>query len=504
MMLTTRNKKLSYEALESLCKDLQEQVSQNLKTKQNLKARQLELEWELSKTQSIQQFSEAAMRVENFKQLNTFTVKSFVDIFHEPNSILFQFSTQKQRLYTLAKNGFDTIKVPKSFHFLPLLLPKRTAVLIKEYPKLQEFFAFLQLRESILCPFYNVEGQFSGLILSGHTAQEALFTEPIQDRICHTYTVMTHNYGVLSGNFLQLDTLKHKIQHHKTHILNIKRNQKTLLEDQDELNTTIQEQIDDLFRLNNLLESQIIQVKDSEYQLSVSQQQRKRLHKELEELAYIASHDLKAPIRTIASFVQLLKKRSGEQLDKTSNDYMEFILAGIKRFDNVINDLIQYTKISQTEGEVTEVNLQNILQNAILFHNEKIELLAASINSQTLPTLKADKTLIELLFQHLLDNALKFSNNDTPKVQINVEQKDHHYHFVISDNGIGIDERFYHKVFELFQQLNTETPNDGTGIGLSVCKKIVERHQGKIWIDAELNHGTEVHFTLPTDLKELH
>lgn len=503
-MSHTKNKKLTYEALESLCKDLQKQVSHSLKEKQDWLEIQTEMDWELSKTQSIQRFSEAAMRVENFKQLNNFTVQSFKKIFHEPNSVLFQFEPQKQRLYKLARFGFDDTKLPKSFHFLPLLLPKRKAVLIKNYPKLAQFFSFLGLREAIVCPFYNNEDQFSGLIVSGHTATEALFTEPILEKICPTYTIMTHNYGVLSGNFLLIEQLKHKVERKRKNTEKSQAIQKQLLVEQKNLKTTIREQEQDLLRINKLLETEITDVKRLQAELFIQIEKKSRTDKELEQLAYVASHDLKAPIRTIASFVQLLQKRCGNQIDEMGHNYMDFILAGVRRFDNVINDLIQYTKISQVETNLETVNLNTVIQNVQINLKETITIQNARLHIKELPILKSEPTLMELLFQHLLDNALKFTTDNTPEISITVQYKNGVYTFAIIDNGIGIEKRYQEKVFELFQQLHTEEAYDGTGIGLAVCKKIIDRHQGKIWVQSEKGQGTSIYFTLPDNLKMLH
>ena len=220
-------------------------------------------------------------------------------------------------------------------------------------------------------------------------------------------------------------------------------------------------------------------------------------NKELEQFAYISSHDLQEPLRTVTSFVDLLKKQYGDQLDDKANKYLQFIEQSTFRMRDFITGLLEYSRIGREKRLVfTDCNevVQHILSDmhtAILEANGEIKV-------ETLPVAVAYQQELRQLFLNLISNALKFRKTDTQaKIKISARQKNNEWEFAIADNGIGIDEKFADKVFIIFQRLHPQNTYEGTGIGLAYCKKIVELHNGRIWFESTPGEGTTFFFTIP-------
>ena len=222
-----------------------------------------------------------------------------------------------------------------------------------------------------------------------------------------------------------------------------------------------------------------------------------RSNKELEQFAYVASHDLQEPLRTIISYLQLLEKRYKNKLDTKADEFINFAVDGSKRMYTLINDLLAYSRI-QTTGltfekidcaKIMDIVLDN-LQNTIAKSKAKI-----SFDTE-LPVIKADKVQMVQLFQNLIDNSIKYKSTKAPKIRITAEKKGNVWLFSLTDNGIGIAKEYAERIFVIFQRLHTREKYEGTGIGLSVCKKIVEHHGGKIWVESELGKGSTFYFTI--------
>ncbi|MBI3227922.1 MAG: CHASE3 domain-containing protein [Mycolicibacterium cosmeticum] len=230
----------------------------------------------------------------------------------------------------------------------------------------------------------------------------------------------------------------------------------------------------------------------------------RRSNAELEQFAYVASHDLQEPLRKVASFCQLLEKRYGDKLDERGTEYIAFAVDGAKRMQVLINDLLTFSRVGRLNATHTEVNLDATLDSAL-------KNLAASIGesgadiirpSDPLPRVDGDPTLLAMLWQNLIGNAVKFHREGvTPRIAIDCREGSGedvgHWVFTVSDNGIGIGEEFIEKVFVIFQRLHSRDSYSGTGIGLALCKKIVEHHGGLIRIDTTYTTGTRFIFTLP-------
>jgi PAS domain S-box-containing protein len=216
---------------------------------------------------------------------------------------------------------------------------------------------------------------------------------------------------------------------------------------------------------------------------------------DLEQFAYVASHDLKEPLRMVSNFTQLLQQKYAGRLDEDANEYIEFAVNGVKRMSDLINDLLSYSRIDRKDAGFQKVNLNKVVRGIIPNLAEAIQERKAEIIIGELPEILADPTQMVQLFQNLISNAVKF-NNRKPLVEIGSEPHGKGWLFHVKDNGIGIKKDYAERIFAMFQRLNNRTEYPGTGIGLAICKKIVERHNGKIWIESTEGKGSTFFFTL--------
>ncbi|WP_101951211.1 CHASE3 domain-containing protein [Mycobacterium sp. 3519A] len=230
----------------------------------------------------------------------------------------------------------------------------------------------------------------------------------------------------------------------------------------------------------------------------------RRSNAELEQFAYVASHDLQEPLRKVASFCQLLEKRYGDKLDERGIEYIGFAVDGAKRMQVLINDLLTFSRVGRLNATYTDVDLNATLNAALGNLSTAIEESGAEIVTPAtgLPHVDGDPTLLAMVWQNLIGNAVKFRRDGVaPKIVVECEQRvrddEVDWIFTVSDNGIGIPQEFADKVFVIFQRLHGRDAYSGTGIGLALCKKIVEHHGGNIWIDSSYTAGTRFQFTLP-------
>jgi PAS domain S-box-containing protein len=223
-----------------------------------------------------------------------------------------------------------------------------------------------------------------------------------------------------------------------------------------------------------------------------------RSNTELERFAYVASHDLQEPLRMVASFTQLLSKRYSGKLDATADRYIDFAVDGAKRMQQLIADLLAYSRVNSKEIEVRQANSQALIVTAAKNLRAAIEESGASVDWGQLPDVCVDQTQFIQLFQNLLANAIKFRRKEAaPRIHVSAEDTGGEWLFSVQDNGIGIDPRHADRVFQIFQRLHTRAEYPGTGIGLAVCQKVVERHGGKIWVESEPGAGSTFRFTIP-------
>ncbi len=220
-------------------------------------------------------------------------------------------------------------------------------------------------------------------------------------------------------------------------------------------------------------------------------------NKELEQFAYITSHDLREPLRMITSFLQLLQRRYEDKLDEDANEFIEFAVAGAKRLDNMTNDLLSYSRIASSKRQIKLVNFEEVLNETLQNLRIPIEENKAIITHEPLPTIKGDAKLKVQLFQNIIGNALKYRSEKTPEIHISAKKENDHYIFSIKDNGIGMSKEHLKKIFTIFQRLHTHEEYEGTGIGLAIAQKIVHQQGGTIWAKSEPGKGSTFYFTIP-------
>ena len=242
----------------------------------------------------------------------------------------------------------------------------------------------------------------------------------------------------------------------------------------------------------------ITERKDIEEQLALQAEELTRSNSELEQFAYVASHDLQEPLRMVTSYVQLLADRYLDKLDKDADEFIDFAVDGAKRMQVLINDLLEYSRIA-TEGRAFEpVECDAIVDHAVANLEVAIEENGAEVSRDGLPTVMADTTQLTQLFQNLIGNAIKFRGERSPRVHVSAQPRpDDSWVFSVRDNGIGIAPDHHERIFNVFQRLHGRGQYAGTGIGLAICKKIVERHHGSIWVESKPGKWTTFSLTIP-------
>jgi light-regulated signal transduction histidine kinase (bacteriophytochrome) len=222
-----------------------------------------------------------------------------------------------------------------------------------------------------------------------------------------------------------------------------------------------------------------------------------RKNKELEQFVYIASHDLREPLRTTSSFVELFQKQYQGRLDEKADKYLSYISQASDRMKILINDLLDYSRIGNKK-ELEKVDCNVMLEEVLSDLGIAVKEAGAEITADKLPVINVYPTSIKQLFQNLITNGIKFRKKDvTPQIKIAVQKCKGQWHFSFTDNGIGIEEKNNERIFIIFQRLHNRAEYDGSGIGLAHCKKIVEMHGGKIWVESKPGEGSTFHFTIP-------
>ena len=255
------------------------------------------------------------------------------------------------------------------------------------------------------------------------------------------------------------------------------------------------------------VEAMLDGLQEAQQRLEAQAAELQRSNQDLEQFAYVASHDLQEPLRKVASFCQLLERRYKGQLDDRADQYIAFAVDGAKRMQQLINDLLAFSRIGRRTTGRSEVALDACLDGALRNLETVIEETGATVTADPLPTVWGEKALLTALFQNLVSNAIKFRSDRPAVVRLTVEEQRTDddavsgYLFRCSDNGIGIEPRYAERIFVIFQRLHAKDEYSGTGIGLAMCKKIVEWHGGRIWLDTEASGpdvGTTFAWTLPT------
>ncbi len=231
--------------------------------------------------------------------------------------------------------------------------------------------------------------------------------------------------------------------------------------------------------------------------LEVQALELERSNLELEQFAYVASHDLQEPLRKVASFCQALQRRYEGQLDERADQYIEFAVDGAKRMQALINDLLAFSRVGRAATPHEAVPLDGVLSQAVSSLSELIEGSGATVLADELPVVAGERSLLVSLFGNLITNAVKFRGSEPPVVRFQAHRDGGHWEISATDNGIGVEAQYAEKIFVIFQRLHSKETYPGTGIGLAMCRKIVEHHGGRMWLATEHHPGAEFRFTLP-------
>lgn len=246
----------------------------------------------------------------------------------------------------------------------------------------------------------------------------------------------------------------------------------------------------------NELELKNLELQQSEATLALKNKELERKNKELEQFAYVASHDLQEPIRTAAGFAELLQRQFKGRLDEKADQYLAFIVDSSERMKVLIKELLNYSRIGFEEKRVS-IDCNLVIKELMADLGQTIIETGAVITYDSLPVISGYTVAIKQLFQNLVLNGIKFrKENQVPEIKIMGKQEGNYWHFTVTDNGIGIAREYFERIFIIFQRLHTRSKYEGSGIGLSHCKKIVELHNGKIWVESNVGEGATFHFTI--------
>lgn len=225
-------------------------------------------------------------------------------------------------------------------------------------------------------------------------------------------------------------------------------------------------------------------------------------NRDLEDFAYVASHDLQEPLRMVSSYVQLLAKRYTDELDERAKEYIHFATDGAARMQKLINDLLKYSRVESQGQSFSRIESEDALNGALSNLTMRIKETGAQVTFDKLPEVLGDGGQLTHVFQNLIGNALKFRGDEPPRIHISAEPTNHKndpaWRFAIKDNGIGIEQEYLARIFTLFQRLHTREDFEGTGIGLALCRRIIERHKGRVWAESRVGQGTTFFFMLPS------
>ncbi len=240
----------------------------------------------------------------------------------------------------------------------------------------------------------------------------------------------------------------------------------------------------------------ITERKQAEEKLKRAMEELERSNQELEQFAYVASHDLQEPLRMVSSFTQLLARRYKDRLDADADDFIGYAVNGANRMQRLISDLLMYSRLGTRGRPFEPCDVQSILGEVLVNLQPAIAESRAVITNDALPTVMADSSQLVQLFQNLISNAVRFHGDEAPRIHVAAEEKPAEWLFSVRDNGIGIAPEYRERIFVIFQRLQPQSHQAGTGIGLAICKRIAERHGGKLWVESEPGKGSTFYFTI--------
>lgn len=238
------------------------------------------------------------------------------------------------------------------------------------------------------------------------------------------------------------------------------------------------------------LERKVAELKQSNEALT-------RSNLELQRFAYVASHDLQTPMRGVASFVELLRSRYADKLDAQANDWIDRIIGSVKHLQNLVRDLLEYSRVDARPQPFEAVNMREVFDQALSLMGETVHDAGTEVSCGELPLVMGDRTQLAQLMLNLIGNGLKYRGSVPPRVHVSAQLGAEGWVFAVRDNGIGIDAQFHERIFEVFQRLHGPKEYPGTGIGLAICRRVVHRHGGRVWVESEPGSGSVFYFTIP-------
>lgn len=307
-----------------------------------------------------------------------------------------------------------------------------------------------------------------------------------------------------NGDALYMEITSHRLRFKEKEAVLVLANDVT---EKKKVEERLERKNNELISIQNELEYRIVhditERKRNEQELrNLNEQIKKRAEElaasnaELERFAYVASHDLQEPLRMISSFMQLLQRKYTNQLDETANQYIRYAVDGADRMKKLILDLLEYSRIGTNRDQFTDIDMEEVIGQVMQTFDGRILETGALVKVQSMPVITANRTQMIQLLQNLVGNALKYNNTPVPEVEVGCEEKNDIWQFFVKDNGIGIEQKYFDKVFAIFQRLHNKSQFSGTGIGLAICKKITEKHGGNIWIESDIGKGSSFFFTI--------
>jgi PAS domain S-box-containing protein len=281
-------------------------------------------------------------------------------------------------------------------------------------------------------------------------------------------------------------------------ITDLKQAETSLQEARDELEARVQERTSELAQANRNLQQEIAERKRAQAELARTVEELRQSNADLEQFAYSASHDLQEPLRTVSVYSQMLQRKLGSKLGASGDEYVGYILSGAKRMNQLLADLrifIQSSAMAQDPAE--EIDAGEALRSALVNLTAAIESSGVSITHGSLPRVRIHEFQLEQLFQNLIGNAIRYCSQEPPQIEVTAERSGEEWRFSVRDNGIGIDPQYKEQIFGMFKRLHSEANYPGTGMGLAICKRIVERAGGRIWVESQLGRGSTFLFTVP-------
>ena len=265
----------------------------------------------------------------------------------------------------------------------------------------------------------------------------------------------------------------------------------------ESVNAELRSKVDEAEAYNRQLTSEVFERRRAEGALRQQAGELERSNSELRQLTFAASHVLQEPLRMVSSYTQLLARRYNGKLDSDADDFISFAVEGVDRMKALVDDLGTYSRVGPRNGHVSQTDCEAAFDGAVASLKHAIQECQAEVTRDSLPTLPADAPQLTQVFEHLIGNALKFRRDVPPRIHASAHVHEQEAIFSVSDNGIGIEAEYLGRIFDMFQRLHPRVGYAGSGIGLAICRRIIENHAGRIWVESTPGAGTIIHFTIP-------